>query len=265
MILSGQDESEYHASRGLSQSVLKLLSEEGGPAKVRYGQRKETRPQKFGSLIHTAVLEPDLLERRYAVTHLERTGTNAWSEAETAAMGRILVKRAEYEEALRIRDAVLRWSEVARLLLRPGPDLAVEQSFYWTDPASGYLCRGRADAVQSAFRAIIDLKSTVDASYEGFRRAVREYGYHIQAAHYIDGWPLAGGWTVQDFVFLAVEKEPPYLAAAYQLDPADLDEGREALRSLIGFYSHCEQTDDWPGYPAGLQMLTIHRNNRGRT
>lgn len=262
MIYAGLDEDKYHASDGLSQSMLKLLSEEGGPAKVRYGQRVETKPQKFGSLIHTAVLEPTLLEQRYCITDLTREATKAWDAEAAAAMGRIMVKRPQYEEALRIRDAVMRWSDVANMLLTPSTGLQVEQSFYWIDPVSGRPCKGRADAVHADYRAMIDLKSANDASYEGFRRAVRDYGYHIQDAHYSDGWPLAGGWTVQDFVFIVVEKEDPYLSAAYQLDKADIQEGREQLRALISQYEHCEATNHWPGYPRGLQSLSMHRSDR---
>jgi exodeoxyribonuclease VIII len=262
MIYAGLDEDKYHESEGLSQSTLKLLSEEGGPAKVRYGHRAETAPQKFGSLIHTAVLEPTLLEQRYCITDLTREGTKAWDAEAAAAIGRIMVKRPAYEEALRIRDAVMQWSDVANMLLTPSPHLQVEQSFFWTDPISGRLCKGRCDAFHAGHRAMVDLKSANDASYEGFRRAVRDYGYHIQNAHYEDGWPLAGGGQVQDFVFIVVEKEEPYLSAAYQLDAADVAEGREQIRALISYYEHCEATNDWPGYPRGLQSLSMHRSNR---
>lgn len=251
-------EEDYHKSPGLSQSVLKQLREEGGPAKVKFRERPTTRPQKFGRLVHTTLLQPHLLSKHYAVTDLLTVGTKAWLEAEQAAMGRELVKRPEYDRAQAIRDGVMRWSSVAREMLDPA-HIRVEQSFYWPDPDTGFLCRGRADVANDDYQVLMDLKSTVDASTDSFRRAVRDYGYHIQAAHYLDGWHRAGGWKPVEFIILAAEKEAPYLCASYVLDAADIAEGRAELRKLLAIWRHCEETGDWPGYDPGLQSLSLNR------
>lgn len=248
-------EEDYHRSPGLSQSMLKLLGTEGGPAKVRYGIRHETRAQKLGRAAHLAILQPDLFDQRYRVTELTREGTKAWAEEEQAAMGRTLLKRADYDKAWAMRDAVFRWSEVARELLTG--TVAVEQSFYWHDVRTGVLCRGRADAVSQDYHVIIDLKSAEDASMGGFRRAVRTWGYHLQAAHYLDGWSLAGGWRPTDFLLIVAEKEPPYLTASYTIDPVDLDAGRDEIARMIDLYLECDASGEWPGYEPGLQQLSL--------
>ena len=248
-------EEEYHASPGLSQSALKILGEEGGPAKFRYGVRKETRPLKLGSLVHSLLLRPNTVMQNYRVTRLMTQGTKAWLEEEAAHPGRTMVKQAEFDKAMAIVEAVYRWSSVARELLLSPDRIMTECSFYWTDPELGLLCRGRADAAHEDFHVLLDLKSAQDASTDGFRRAVRDYSYHLQAAHYLAGWPLAGGWKPVDFVFIVVTKEPPYLCANYVLDPEDIQDGRDELRRLIAIYQHCAELDEWPGFDAGISVL----------
>ena len=260
MIIDNMPEADYRAADGLNQSALKLLGEEGGPAKFRYGDRAETKALRFGTLIHTAVLQPHMLEENYAVTTLERAGTKLWAEAEAAAAGRILVKQPEYDEARWIADAV-RQNRVVRSILEPGPQLKVEQSAFWTDPETEILCKARADGANSEYNVLIDLKSTEDASYEQFRRTTLRYGYHIQAAYYADGYSLAGGFKPDSFVVIAAEKKPPYLTAAYEFRPSDLESAREEIRRLFGIYQRCVLNDDWPGYPDGLQTLSLNRHD----
>lgn len=260
MILPNMTFESYLEAPGLSQSALKMLADPGGAAKLKWGVKTPTKAQRFGTLIHTAILQADMMDLIYAPLDTDRLDkrTEEYKEAEREAMGRIVVKKKDFDEACRIRDAVYRWSSVARELLRPGdPTYATEQSFFYHDPASGYLCKGRADAVNTSYRAILDVKSTTDASREGFRYACKNYGYAIQNVHYTDGWPLAGGIPMEYFVFIAVEKEPPYLTAAYVLEPHDLEEARIERARLIDIYATCDRTNDWPGYPAGLQTLSL--------
>ena len=257
-IFSDINESTYHASPGLSQSALKVLGEEGGPAKFRYGDvQKDTKSQKLGTLVHSLLLEPHTIMQRYRVTRLEREDarSKAWQEEAAAHPGKIMVKQPIFDQAMRMVDAIFRWSSVARELLLSPDDVAIEQSFWWVDPESGLLCRGRADVAHNSFQVLLDVKSARDASTEGFRRAVREFGYNIQNAQYVDGWPLAGGWKPVAMVFIVVEPVDPYLTANYELQPDDIADGRSEIRRLIGIYQECDKNNFWPGYSDGVQTL----------
>lgn len=255
-------EALYHASDGLSQSQLKLLGEEGGPAKFRYGTRKETSPQKLGTLVHTLLLQPHTIAQRYHVTQLTREGTKAWEAEAIEAGDRIMVKQAEFDKARYMVDSVFRWSSVARELLSDQESVMVEQSLWWKDPESGLLMRARVDAAHSEYRVLLDLKTTVDASPAGFRRAVREYGYHVQNAMYQDGWMLAGGWEPVDFLIIAIQKDEPYLTGNYVLDKDDIQTGRDEIRRLIGIYQYCQEMQEWPGYDSGITTLSAFANKR---
>ncbi|WP_431860084.1 PD-(D/E)XK nuclease-like domain-containing protein [Azospirillum sp.] len=249
-------EDEYHASNGVSVSKLKIFAK--APAKARYGEKKEAKALSFGSLIHCAVLQSHLLETLYHPCDLERLNPRdgAYKEEAAKAMGRELVKRPEFENALRIRDAVHKHPVAAELLK---PQLLVEQSFYWIDEETGLLCRGRADGIRPEMRILVDLKSTEDASEVEFGWSCRNYKYHWQDAFYRDGVEAACGWTPEAFIFLAVEKEAPFLVGAYELSPADLEEGRQEVRAQLTRYADCQRNNDWPGYSPTLETLTLPR------
>lgn len=252
-------EDQYHGGDGVSVSRLKLLAEPGGPAKVKYGYRKESPSLRFGTLIHSAILEPHHIERRFHVVDLARLDgrTKAYQAEEEKACGREIVKRGDLDEALRIRDAVMR-HPIARELLDGHNAVATEVSAYWIDEATGLLCRGRVDAMRRDMRILIDLKSCAGADREEFGKSVNNYRYHWQTAFYEDGVSAApGGFPPEAFVFLAVEKEPPYLVGAYEVEPGDVDLGRDEVRIQLERYAECVRTDHWPGLSETLETVSL--------
>ncbi len=252
-VYSGISSEAYHSSAGVSTSYLK--EHRKAPAKARFGERRETEALKLGSLIHCAVTEPERLATRYAVTKLDRTGTKAWEDAERQAGGRILIKQADWDDALRMRDAVYRHPIARELLGAAGP---VEDSFWWIDPETGVLCRGRADKIAAGMGVVVDLKSTEDASPAGFAKSVETYLYDWQNVIYTDGLAAApGGFQAQAFVFLAIEKSYPHLVGAYELQAEDVDKARHQVREQMRSYRQCEITDTWPGYSDTLEPLAI--------
>jgi len=58
-------------------------------------------------------------------------------------------------------------------------------------------------------------------------------------------------------VFLAIEKEPPHLVAAYELDAMDIELGRTAYRRDLETLRACMESNDWPGYGDGIQSLAL--------
>lgn len=241
----------YQTSEGVSVSMLKRFAEAPIKATIR---ADETPALRLGSLIHCAVLEPHRVNERYVVTDLDRRGTKAWEAAVEAASGRELVKRADWEAARRIRDAV-HAHPIARDLLTP--DLLVEQSLWWTDAETGVLCRGRPDGVLPTLKVVVDVKSTADAGREDFGRACANYRYHWQEAFYRAGVQAAFGWEPDAFVFIAVEKEPPYLVAAYEIDPYAVMRGQEQVRETLRRYDECRRAGQWPGYSEALERLYL--------
>jgi len=231
----------YHAAPGLSKSDLDLIAR--SPAHWKYGERVTTPAMRLGAAVHAAVLEPETWEARYArATGRRRPEPDATTMTLTAE---------EWEICLRIRDAV--WNHpTCQDLFSEG---IAEQSAWWLDPDTDLLCKCRPDWSRAGF--LVDLKTTTDASPVGFARAVERYRYHVQAAYALDGWPQAGGGAGDQFLFIVVEKAPPYAVALYELSAAFLDAARARYRRDLATAAECLTRQHWPGYPTDIVTLPV--------
>lgn len=233
---------QYLARDALSVSKLKAFAKAPALAHVA---KEETAAMRMGSLVHCAVLEPGELDRRYVVTDLDRRGTKAWAAEEEAVEGRELVKRADWDDARRMADAV--WAHpIARELLE-GCD--TEVSAFWTDPETGMECKARADAVNTRLGVLLDVKTACDASPREFERAAAKLRYRTQDAHYREGFGFS------EFVFIAIEKES-LLVACYEFDHMSRVKAEAERRMLMDQYAQCLANNEWPGYPQGITTIS---------
>jgi len=95
---------------------------------------------------------------------------------------------------------------------------------------------------------IVDFKSTKSVNPKSFSKSVKDYNYHIQAAHYIETYQNITGKEVEEFVFACVEKTFPYLCNFFTLGYKTLKEGNIALHHAKKKLRYCLDTDDYGGY-----------------
>ncbi|WP_228368211.1 PD-(D/E)XK nuclease-like domain-containing protein, partial [Klebsiella pneumoniae] len=147
-----------------------------------------------------------------------------------------------------------------------GAKYVTEHSAYAQDPETGELRRVRPDLWR--FDGIVgDVKTTDDASPEGFARSIATWGYDVQHPYYLDTLNLALQQQVdcsvkhptsaRQFVFLVVEKKPPHAVAVYVLDAASVDLGRAKYRASLNTYAECKRTGVWPGYGDKVQTISL--------
>jgi exodeoxyribonuclease VIII len=238
---------DYHALPSVSKSGLDLIHK--APALYKYRRENPLTPtpaMRMGTLVHTAVLEPDTLRDRVMVAPKVDRRTTAgkaeWEAFLVASEGKELVDADELDKLAAIRDAV--WAHPSALkALRSVTD--VESSIFWNKDSVD--CRCRPDAITSN-KVIVDLKTTRDASPEGFAKSVAQYRYHVQAAYYSDGFREAFGEPPKGFVFIAVETEPPFLVGVYVASDAMTIRGRADYEADLETYRRCVAADNWPGY-----------------
>lgn len=222
--------------------------------------RQETPAMVLGTMVHTAVLEPDKFDERYLVAppcdRRTTMGKQIWAEFQQRLRPGQTIADAEMVTQARAMAASLRDLPSIRDALSEGH---AEVSVFWRNEETGVVCRCRPDWVYPAGRGVIllDVKTTVDASQTGFAKAVANYRYDVQAAFYSDGFEEAGVMAVHGFVFAAVEKEWPFAAAAYMLSEDDIEIGREKYRRNLRTYSACLYDNRWPGYSSEIQLLTM--------
>ena len=126
-----------------------------------------------------------------------------------------------------------------------------EASVRWTDEATGVKCKARGDKWIPSKRWLVDVKTARDASSRGFAKACANFRYHVQDAHY------SSGFGADAFMFVVVEKEPPYAVGVYQLDADSRERGRELRAEALETLAQCVEKNTWPGYPAKVIELRL--------
>jgi exodeoxyribonuclease VIII len=254
---------EYHSLPSISKSGLDLIHR--APALYRY-RRANPTPQtpamRWGTLVHTAILEPETMADRCVVlpddapnkpTKKQRDAKKPspetiaaikwWDAFNDSVNGREIVSSEEVDALNQMHASVIA-DPVA------GPILAkiahVERSIFWTDSDTGLDCRCRPDAILDN-GYILDVKTTQDASADSFSKSIANWRYHVQAAFYSDGYEQEFGEPPKGFAFLAIEKEPPYLCAVYLIDYKAVLRGRSEYQADLRTLRKCIDTDTWPG------------------
>jgi hypothetical protein len=242
---------DYHADPAVSASHLHAVAR----SPYHYWSRfldsnriplEPTAAMRLGTLVHTAVLEPDELSKRYS-TCLPRNTKAGKEQAERMATAGIeAVTGSDMALALSMANSVRNHPAAAALLAQG----KAEQSFWWDDTTTGLRCKCRPDWYYGT--TVIDLKTTTDASPSGFARSIATFRYHVQASHYLTG--LHGA---KRFVFIAVEKTAPYAVAVYELDDAAMAAGDELRQRDMRVIADCQATKEWPGYGDDCQTLSL--------
>lgn len=225
---------------------------------------EDTDPKRRGRAVHLAVFEPELF--RANVVRWEegvaRRG-KAWEAFCVEHLGKEILTADGYDTAAAIAEAVRADPVAAPFLVGGRPELAV----LWTHdvreegellPRYQVECKGRLDFVLTEPGPIVDLKTTRDASPEGFGRQAWLYRYDAQAALYQDGLHAVTG-VRRPYVLIAVEEAPPHAVAVYRVPDAALAGGRDHYRQLLARVAECRARDVWPGYCESVRELELPR------
>ena len=245
----------YDAIIATNWSSLKTMAE--SPAHYRHSLLTETReqtdPMLVGEALHVATLEPAHLDERF-ICYPERRAGKDWDAFQAAYKTKKILTAKQWHDVQSMTAAVRRDPIAKKYIVGGEPEVTLR----WTTERDGYRveCKGRLDYLVP--HATVDLKSAVDGSPDGFGRDAFKMLYHGQGAWYHDGLLLARGED-RPFVFVVVEKSPPYLVQVYTLEAADLLMGRELYEGLLDKREACRRADAWPGYGTGELPLTLPR------
>lgn len=242
----------------LSSTGAKRLLPPSCPARFRYLQTHRETKHEFdiGHAAHRLVLgagEP------LAVVEAADWRTKAAKEQRDAARadGRVPILAEEYARVQEMA-AALREHPVAAALFHPKHGKP-EQSLFWVDDESGIWRRARLDWLPNPGGRMIvaDYKTCASAAPAAVRRAVEAYGYHQQAAWYLDG--IAALKLADDAAFLFVFQEtaPPHLVTVVELDFDALLVGRAKNRQAIDVYTQCVASGRWPGYGDDIELISL--------
>lgn len=242
-------EQEYRKHPAISRSELFNISE--SPEKFKYYQEHPEEPTPalvFGQLFHAMALQPETVAEQFAVApnvdRRTKEGKKEWLEFQEMSKGWTVVTEDMIEQATAMCEALNR-NEFVKKLLKGEK----EKPFFWVDEMTGEECKCRTDVLTEVGEnlIIVDLKSTDNAETEAFMRSAIKYGYDLQSAMYSEGVKVSTGREPL-FVFIAIEKKPPYAINILQADKLLIRRGYDLFRELIGIYADCKKTDNWYGY-----------------
>lgn len=249
---------EYQKVDRCSSHRLGLLKQ--SPAHLRFhidNPSPTTDAMRFGSAVHCYILEPGEFKKEFVVAPKcdKRTtvGKETWAAFQLENPGKTYLTADDMQRISGIAEAI-QGNFTARALIESVED--AEICGFWTDRTTGVKCKMRIDARLNRVGALLDLKTTSDASRREFERSIFRFGYHRQAAMYLDG-NAALGCKYDDYTFIAVESEAPFALAVYRLSDEVIELGRKENAALMHLYAICETDDEWLGYPDMIQDISI--------
>lgn len=214
-----------------------------------------------GKAAHDLVLDGVGWPDRYHVlpSGFTRAGTKKWAdaiaEADSAeADGKTILKADEHATVIGMAQAIT--AHPIHKALGRGK---AEQTIVWRDADTGVWLRCRPDFLPTKPILVPDYKTTQSAHPDDFGRDVVNYGYHQQAALYLDGIEALFGHAERQFYFIAQEKTPPYIVQPFALDQESIDWGRRLNRKAIRTFAKCLETGVWPAYADDFVTVGLPR------
>ena len=238
---------EYHGYReAISKSRLANMSV--CPAYFKWCEDNPQEPSEdmvLGSAFHKIVLEPETFDKEFMIMpHFDRRtkeGRLGYENLMNKVQGECitLITKEQYDTICGMRDSIMS-NPYARKLINGN----VEQSMYFTDDLTKVECKCRPDVWRKVSDRVVitDLKSAKSVMPNDFMRDCVKYHYDLQTAMYRDGASKVLGVPKDniDFVFIAVEKKPPYLLNIMQADTYVIQKGEADFREFIGTYAECK-------------------------
>jgi hypothetical protein len=254
---------DYHASSAIGSSIIKTM-EQHTPlhawAKYINPERVPSEPsaqQILGSVIHSAMLEPAVFDDEYTVLPDgidRRTNAGKALFADILATGKTPVKQVEWEIAMSCMAACEAHPFMQKIrTLSP----KFEQSFFFE--RMGFQCKIRPDieiAPCGAYPngAIVDLKTTVDASPAGFPKQMWNLLMHVQASFYKRAYRIKYGTIAEpEFFWFAQEKTAPFANKVYRCTDEMEYEGNVIVARQLDILRECFETGVWQGYGHDVQ------------
>jgi len=222
------------------------------PYTWKYEEKPNSEASFFveGRLQHCLFLEPHVFHDEFVVAPQVDKRTKAGKEAYEDFMASVNDRSVVSQD---LYDACQGRVEVLDAF-KPQKDDKTEVSIVFD--YYGHLCKARFDMLQN--NVIIDLKTCRDASPSGFKRAIRNFGYHQQAAFYLDAAASVGLIDVDRFQFLAIQKTQPYPYAVYELSPESVEYGRSLNEKAIDQMQLCKKTGIYTPFNLHNKIVEVH-------
>lgn len=243
--------------------VLGLKSPAHYHASLLAPVQEDSDARQRGRAVHTAVLEPARFRSSYVVWDdgPRNPKSKKWIDFQLEHGGKEIITAGMNDVALAMAKAA-QAIPAARPYLMGGKS---EATLLWqfvrealgTVPGYTIECRSRLDFIADC-GALVDLKTTRDASPGGFGREVGRYAYHVQAAFYRRAYYACTG-KLLPYKFVAIEAAFPHVGAVYDVTDEAFELGEATYTQWMDTLHACLRDNRWPGYGEGEMALELPR------
>ncbi len=262
-IIFDQPDEDYRKAEGFNASGIKKFVRSAAHFKASKDEPQESTPALAkGILFHHMLLTPDA-PLRVAIKPDDYDGRTAAGKAWLAKHAGMPIVTADDRAACdRMVFSIRNHRNAAAAFGQGKPEVSVFAD--WKNPFNGEVTqlKGRLDFVNDG-NAIVDAKTCEDARPAAFASAAVDFGYFLQSCFYRDFlWNPACDamgkpeWKKTDFVFVAVEKTPPYAVKCYCIAQGTYELYRPKIEEEIIKYGLAKASGFYPAYPEEVALLS---------
>jgi len=262
----------YRAVKRTCQSDLKIAMSGSWRDywwQVVMGNRpKQTFGQRLGSAVHNLFLEPHVLEGYKLYKGGKGPTTKDFQKFIDENPGKVVLHPDDLNvfelcKTVMLEGAYVDFREHSIPVNQLFKNGKYEVSFFWGDPETGVLMKGRVDDIDFEEEYILDLKTTAryKASTSGFKSMCREWYYQVQDAVYTDAIQQCIGYGWEDpFYFLTIELKAPVNYGLHRLHPEERDLARDYYRTYLKELVKCRESGYWPSYRTTEPVTLFYGN-----
>jgi len=213
---------------------------------------KQTKSMADGTAVHAFFLEKDKFHKDFAVKPQDiRLNTKAGKEWAQEHTNKIIIDSELGNNLYEMEKSFM--DSPAKLIYEiKGKS---ELSYFWNDIG---LVKGkcRPDWISDDGNIIVDIKTTTDASPKGFQKSISTWGYHLQLAWYMRGLQKLG-IPCNEFIFIAIEKTPPFSVGVYSADREMILFGNQEINKLVVDIDKALNDKNFPDYTPEIMSLGL--------
>lgn len=242
--------------KAVSKSLIVDFMDDPGAWKAS-PPKKQTCAMKAGSLLDCLLTTPHETKSRYQVSPFKDFRTNeakAWRD-ETEASGIEVTTPDKMAAASHQAIAIMAHPHASKLFKGARKQVAFRHKTKY-----GFDAKGLIDIVPTDDDTLADLKTCEPRALESKRalqRYIFEWGYHIQAGGYCEGWSIASGEERARFKFIFVTSSMPYRVAVIELPLTAILFGSDIYRAGMAKFGQCIEEDRWPSMWDDEQVLDL--------
>ena len=273
--------SEYRAYQAVSQSDLKMAARSPQLYYETYlmepAHRRRPRPatspeQQFGmaveEFLRTSAMPADLVIIPQDMLNAQghRRGS-AWTAFAAENEGKQLVTQKEFDQQMGgIMDAAANVQDhrVAQMLLASA-SAKWHQRYHWLCDETMLPLKAELDLIDDVLGVVVDVKTSADTDADAFTRSIVNFGYDIQAAHYLQAAELAYPSREFTFAWIVIRNKPPYDVEVYDASNELIRHGETRLMAARENYRRCVDAGIWKSPTHGISVcLDLPAWARGR-